>query len=83
MPKKSVDYLGLSCLTSKFCATCDSPHQNKKKILPKFFGRKNFPKEPYRKKNPRNSPWLTGTGSPLVAPAVPKRGRSCQAHELL
>lgn len=61
MPKKSVDYLGLSCLTSKFCATCHSPQKNRQKNPTKTLDAKT-PKRALSQKNPRNSPWLTGTG---------------------
>jgi len=68
---------------------CDSPHKTETKILPKIWTL-IFPKEPKQQKSEilhADWDWFTrfcqGNFAPLVAPAVPKRGRSCQAHEVL
>lgn len=79
MPKKSVDYLGLSCLTSKSCALRFTSQNRKKNPTQKIWTLK-LPKDPYRKKKPRFS-MLTGTGFVWFCQGNSASGCSCSSQK--
>lgn len=81
-PRKVWIILGCLAWPLNFVPLAIHLKKTDKKILPKLWTQK-LPKEPYRKKIRGILHGWQGLVAPLVAPAVPKRGRSCQAHELL